>query len=125
MKQWHKSSSLFQATRFAIRGIAVASGREQNLRIHLWIALIVLCTLLFLRAHPSDIAVVLLAIIVVIGLEMLNTCIEILADAFHPEYSEAIRDVKDIAAGAVLLSSVIALVIGLLVFSSTIERYFL
>lgn len=125
MKQWHKSSSLAQATIFALRGVVVAGRREQNVRIHFIIGTLVLCTLVVLRASARDVALVLFATALVIGLEFMNTSIEILADTVYPEYNHAIRDVKDIAAGAVLLASIAAGVVGLLVFSSTIEAYLL
>ncbi len=125
MNQWHKSSSLAQATRFALRGIVVAGRREQNVRIHFLIGTLAVCALLILRAPVRDVALVLFTIAFVIGLEFMNTSIEILADTVHPEYNGAIRDVKDIAAGAVLLASITAGVVGLLVFSSTIEAYIL
>lgn len=123
MKDWHKSVSLLEATRFAIRGILIAATRERNVRIQILLGTLVVCILIFLHAHVWDIAVVLLAIVLVVGLEMMNTCIELLADALHPEYSAAIRDVKDVAAGAVLLTSIVAGIIGLLIFFSTIQTY--
>ncbi|OGY31252.1 MAG: hypothetical protein A3C02_02935 [Candidatus Andersenbacteria bacterium RIFCSPHIGHO2_02_FULL_45_11] len=125
MKQWNKSRSIIDATRFAMRGIAIAGVREQNVRTHMVLGTLVVCMLIFLRAGRLDIIVVLFAIALVISLEMINTCLELFADTVHPEYSEAIRDMKDIAAGAVLFASGIAFVIGILVFLSTIERYFL
>lgn len=125
MKQWHKSSSLAQATVFALRGIVVAGKREQNVRIHFIIGILAVCALIVLRASIRDVALVLFATVLVIGLEFMNTSIEMLADTVHPEYNHAIRDVKDIAAGAVLLASIAAGVVGLLVFSSTIEAYLL
>ncbi len=125
MKQWNKSRSLIDAARYAMRGIRVAGVREQNVRTHIILGTLVVCMLLFLRAERSDIIIVLFAISLVISLEMINTCLELFADTVHPEYSEAIRDIKDIAAGAVLVASGIAFVVGLLVFLSTIERYFL
>lgn len=108
-----------------MRGIIVAGTREQNVRIHFLIGILVVCTLLFLRASVHDLVLILFAIMLVIGLEMMNTCIELLSDTVHPEYSASIRDVKDIAAGAVLFSSIITGIIGLLVFFSTIQRYIL
>lgn len=52
----------------------------------------------------------------VLGLEAVNTAIERTLDTLHPERDERIRNVKDIAAGAVLTASILAVVVGLLVF---------
>lgn len=48
--------------------------------------------------------------------ELLNTAVERLADYLSPERNEEIRQVKDYAAGAVLIAAVVAVVIGLLIF---------
>lgn len=125
MKQWRKSASVTEAARFALRGVFIAASREQNVRIHLIIGTLVVCALLFLHASALSIAIVLLAIALVLGMEMINTCLELFADVAHPEYSKAIGDMKDIAAGGVLIASVAAGIIGLLVFSSTIGTYLL
>tara|TARA_R100000750_G_scaffold62784_1_gene58045 strand:- start:58799 stop:59047 length:249 start_codon:yes stop_codon:yes gene_type:complete len=61
-----------------------------------------------------------LAIIIVIGLvlltELLNTAIENIADFISPERHEKIKMTKDIAAAAVLISAIVALVVGMLIF---------
>lgn len=125
MKQWHKNSSLAEALHFAVRGMSVAIVREHHMRIHLLLGTLVVCTLVFLRARVQDIAMIFFVIALVIGLEMINTSLEILADALHPEYNGRIRDAKDISAGAVLFASITAGVVGLLIFLSTIQTYFL
>lgn len=50
------------------------------------------------------------------GMEALNTAIEKLSDIVSPEKDDRIRIVKDISAGAVLISSIVAVVIGLIIF---------
>jgi len=58
-------------------------------------------------------AVLIIAITLVISLEMINTSFELLSNMVRPEYSEIIRDAKDIAAGAVLLASIGACIVGI------------
>lgn len=55
---------------------------------------------------------VILCIALVITAEMLNTCIEQVCDLISKEKREEIRKIKDIAAGAVLMSSIGALVVA-------------
>ncbi len=57
-----------------------------------------------------------LAIGLVLGIEGLNTAIEKMADFVQPEYDEKIGFIKDISAGAVMLVSVAASVIGLIIY---------
>jgi diacylglycerol kinase len=125
MKSWSKSRSFSDAMRYAVRGLALASSREQNVRIQVTIGTLVVCILLFLRGSFRDIAIIVFCVVLIVTLEMVNTCLELLADALHPEYSTSIRDMKDIAAGAVLFTSVGVTVVGLIVFLGTIQRYFL
>lgn len=65
-------------------------------------------------------AIVLLMSSVVLAAELFNTAVEALADAVHPQQHEQIRLAKDIAAGAVLLASVVALLVGGLIFSEAL-----
>jgi diacylglycerol kinase (ATP) len=65
-----------------------------------------------------------LAIAIVWTAEALNTALEFLADVASPEFHPLVRDAKDVAAGAVLLTSVAAVVIGAIVFWPHIERFF-
>lgn len=68
------------------------------------------------------------AIFIVIGLvwsaEAFNTVIEKLVDHLFPEYHETARVAKDVAAGAVLICSIIAAIVGLIVFLPKLLHYF-
>jgi len=61
----------------------------------------------------------------VIGMELINTSIEKLVDLVSPEYHPLAEKVKDIAAGAVLFDSIIAAIIGLIIFVPKIWEYLL
>ncbi|MBC7653927.1 MAG: diacylglycerol kinase family protein, partial [Oligoflexus sp.] len=61
-----------------------------------------------------------LAVILVIGLvfitEIINTSIENIADFISPERHPKIKVIKDLAAAAVILSAIVSVIIGLLIF---------
>lgn len=122
MKEWHRSKSVFEALSFALRGIRDIFFREQNVRIQAFVGTLVVCVFLFLRVSLVEIAVTILAILIIITLEMMNTSLELIADIVHPEYSEAVKSAKDIAAGAVLLASIGACIIGILIFVPAIFK---
>src|ERR1043166_5349524 len=65
---------------------------------------------------------IILAISIVWTAESLNTAFEFLADAASPEFHPLVRDAKDVAAGAVLLTATAAVVIGSIVFWPYVER---
>ena len=58
----------------------------------------------------------LLAIGLVMGIEGANTAIEKLADYVQPEYDEKIGLIKDISAGAVMIVSILASIVGLIIY---------
>lgn len=100
---------------FAGRGIALA-GRGRNFRIMLTITLAVLVAGFALDVSNTSWAILLVCIAGVLASEVLNTAIEQAADRIESEYDDTIRDVKDLAAGAVLLAAVVAALVGVIVF---------
>jgi diacylglycerol kinase len=102
--------------RSAFSGIAMLLRYEHNARIHLFILIIVLLAGLFLRISSSDwIAIVFASGLVFIS-ECFNTAVEYLSDVVSPEYNEKIKSAKDVAAAGVLISAIIAVIIGVIVF---------
>ena len=95
----------------ALNGIWQATKKENNLKIH-WIALVfVLITGWFLKFEKADWLAVLLISALVLSCEMINTAIEKIMDVIHPEYDEKVKFIKDVSAGAVLISVLIAVLI--------------
>ena len=54
--------------------------------------------------------------------EALNTAVEYVADACHPEQHPLIKRAKDVAAAAVLLVAITALLVGVIIFTPYILR---
>lgn len=94
----------------------MAFKEEPNFRIHVVATIMVIAAGLYFKLSTTE----WLAIIIVIGLvlltELLNTAIENIADFISPERHEKIKTIKDIAAAAVLISTIVALMVGLLIF---------
>lgn len=105
----------------ARKGMRIVLKSEVNLRIHFCVALIVVAMAFLLDFSIEKMCILLLTIVVVIVAEMLNSAIEFALDAvFHNKYSRLVGMAKDISAGAVMFASVIAVVIGIILFGSTI-----
>jgi diacylglycerol kinase (ATP) len=66
-----------------------------------------------------------LCIGLIMGLEAMNTAAEAIADFIHPDFHEKIGQVKDIAAGAVLITALAATVVGLIIYIPYVEALFL
>jgi diacylglycerol kinase (ATP) len=105
----------FESFRYAIRGIGTMIQSQKNAWIHATISVLVVGAGVFLRVSSRDWCWLVLAIVAVWTAEALNTAFEFLADVASPEFHPLVEKAKDVAAGAVLISAVGAVIIGLLV----------
>lgn len=100
----------------ALRGIWAAVLTQGNIRIHFIIGSLVLILAVYIQISLDQIIDLVLVISLVITAEMVNTALEFMSDAITLEHSENIKLAKDVAAGAVLLSAIFAIFIGLIIF---------
>ncbi len=107
---------MFNSFKYAFRGILDALKSETNLKIHFIISIIVILFAIYFKFSTVEFAILFLTISLVIILEFINTTVEKLSDIIHPDKSEEVRIVKDIAAGAVLLGAIASIVIGIFLF---------
>jgi diacylglycerol kinase (ATP) len=102
--------------RYAIVGILRMIRCQHNAWIHLVATVGVVAAGLFFQLSRAEWCWIVLAIAIVWTAEALNTAFEFLADAAAPTFHPIVRDAKDVAAGAVLITAIAAVVIGLIVF---------
>jgi diacylglycerol kinase len=102
--------------RYAFRGMASLVRYEHNARIHLAILLMVILAGFLLKISLSDWMAILFVSGLVVVSECFNTAIENLADIITDQPNEHIRRAKDVAAAGVLLSAVISVAVGLIIF---------
>lgn len=102
--------------RYAFNGMRLLLIHEHNAWIHLLAAVCVLIAGFFFRLSSMEWSIILLTIGVVFALEAVNTAIEKIADMISPEYYATIKEIKDLAAGAVLFVAISAAVTGLIIF---------
>lgn len=110
---------LFNSFRYAFSGFCHCIANERNMRIHLIATLTVLVFSPFYNFTKIQYAILFVVFSLVMGMEMVNTAIEGVCDYICPNYSNMARIVKDVVAGAVFLSSVAALIIGILFLGDT------
>lgn len=99
----------------AWKGIRWLILTQANARLHLAATLLVVMAGIALGLNRYEWTLLALAIALVWVAEALNTAIECLADALHPEHDPLVGRAKDVAAGGVLLSSIAALIIAVLI----------
>jgi diacylglycerol kinase len=100
---------------YAFRGIGQLFVREHNARIHAAVGAAVIGLGLFLGVSRIEWSVLTLTIACVLCAEAMNSAVEALADALHPDPHPMIARAKDVAAAGVLLTAMGAAVVGLLV----------
>jgi undecaprenol kinase/diacylglycerol kinase (ATP) len=88
---------------------------HKSVLIQYFLALLAVIAGLIMHLSALEWTIVILCIGCVITAELLNTCIEKLCNLYTTDYDEKIREIKDIAAGAVLAASLAALVIALII----------
>ncbi|MEJ7842040.1 MAG: diacylglycerol kinase [Rubrobacter sp.] len=99
----------------AYRGVVSAVRTQRNMRFHVLAAVGVLVLSLLVGVSELELAVLVLTILMVFVTEMLNTAMEFVVDLVTTEYHPLAKLAKDISAGAVLVSSVGAVLVGYLV----------
>lgn len=109
----------------AQKGLRLVLKSEVNIRIHFVAALLIMIFAVCLEFSVSKICILLLTISAVICAEMVNSALEFSLDAMYKnKYSKLVGMAKDIAAGAVMFTTFIAVIIGLLLFVPAIIDLF-
>jgi len=108
--------SRLRSIRVALEGIKHVLITQQNARIHTAITLAVILFAFLFRINRVELVSLLLVIGLVWTAEIFNTAMEVMVDMVSPEHSQGAKIIKDISAGAVLISAIISVLVGILVF---------
>lgn len=111
-----KNKTIFSAMGHAIDGVIRAFKTERNLRIDYTIGLFVLISSLFFDFTKTEFACLCLTIGFVIFAEMINSTVEYIVDLVTDKYDDRAKAAKDIAAGGVLVSSGVAVIVAYFLF---------
>ena len=101
---------------YAFSGLWYALRTQINMPVHLALAILAIVLGIILRISAVEFALVFVAIGIVLVAELFNTVIELTVDLASPEIHPLAKRAKDVAAGAVLLSAMLAIVIALFVY---------
>jgi diacylglycerol kinase (ATP) len=108
-------SDLLSSFKCAFSGVWHVLWTQRNARIHLSVALAVIVLGLWLGLSRTEWAVIVLTIGMVLAAESFNTMAEAAVDLATAEYHPLAKTAKDTAAGAVLLMSMAAVIVGVLI----------
>lgn len=109
--------SVIESFNFAIEGVIHVLRTQRNMRLHFAAAVAVIVVAVAVGVSKLELSVLLISIAFVLVAEMINTAVEGAIDAATTSFDPMAKLAKDIAAGAVLISSVNAVAVGYLVFA--------
>lgn len=101
---------------YAFKGIGSLLKKEHNAWIHCSAIVLVTIAGFYFGITPTEWCIVVLCFGIVLAAEGFNTAIERLVDLVSPDYHPIAGDVKDVAAGAVLICALAAAIVGFIVF---------
>ena len=102
--------------KYAINGINYVLKTQHNFRIHIVAAITAIILGFILNITKTEWIAIILVISIVLALEIINSAIEMIVDLISPEIQKKAGLIKDMAAGAVLIASIGALIIGIIIF---------
>jgi diacylglycerol kinase (ATP) len=108
----------------AIRGVAFLIRSQPHARIHLIATVSVFALGGVFHLQRLEWCILIIAVMAVWIAEGLNTALESMADAVHPDHHPLIGRAKDVAAAAVLIAAAGAVFIGLIIFGSHVTERF-
>lgn len=109
---------------YALNGLRVLFLEEHNSRIHIAIVIVVVTGGFLLKISNTEWLVICILIALVFSLEIINSAIENICDYISPQWNEVIKKVKDLAAAAVFVSSVISVICGAIIFLPKLYNLF-
>lgn len=116
MKRAFSFKRLKSTFKYAFKGLGKVYKNEDNMKIHVVVTiLVIICGFLF-KVSSLEWIILIFAIGLVIGAEVLNTCIENLVDLVTKDFNKYAENAKDTAAAHTLVLSITAAIIGLIVF---------
>lgn len=115
-----KTRNFWESLGFARDGIVYSFRTQRNIRIHSFFALGIFCAAGYFHISRMEFLILLLTVMVVISLEIVNTAVETVVDMYTEEYLPLAKIAKNVAAGAVLLASLGAVIVGGIIFGPKI-----
>ncbi len=110
---WQVASNLLVSFKYAWDGISYAFLTQRNFRIHISVCVLAIGLSIFLHLKAVEIAVIGITSGLVLVMELLNTAIESVVDlVVEQKYHDLAKVAKDCAAGAVLISALVAVLVA-------------
>ena len=119
-----KKQRIWPRVKVAFSGIYEFLQQDQNAKIHIVIAILTCICGFYFELTKIEWLLVTICIGMVIASEMINAAVEKLCDLVQPEFDLRVKSIKDISAGAVLIVSMAAAILGLTIFIPKVITWF-
>ncbi len=113
---------LLKSFKYAFKGLFKVLREEQNLKVQFFLALIVVLLAWYFKVEAVEWILLLLVISFVVVMEIVNSAVERVSDVLRPRISNYVKEIKDIMAAAVMFASVVAIIVGLIIFYPYISQ---
>ncbi len=110
------AKQLIRSFKHALRGVRVVFRSEQSFRLQVVAGIVVMMLAVYFPIARWEFIILLLLVGSVLSLELINSVFERIVDTFKPRIHPIVKDIKDIMAATVLVTSIIALFVGLSIF---------
>jgi undecaprenol kinase len=107
---------LLKSFTYALRGLRKTFEEEQNFKIQTTVAALVIILGIYFRISGVEWCILIFTIGMVLLMELANSAVERVVDILKPRIHEYVKEVKDIMAAAVFVASLVAFIIGLIIF---------
>lgn len=111
-----KKNPLYKSFGYAFEGIWTGFIKERNMKVHCFCMVCVIIAGFMFEISLVEWCVCFILFGLILSLELVNTAIEAVVDLVTEERKSLAKIAKDTAAGAVLVSAIMAIVIGLIIF---------
>ena len=118
-----KTKKLINSFKYAFTGIITSFKTERNMKIHVFIMLLVIIVGIALKVSSLEWMILVILFALVISAELFNTAIETVVDMITKEKNEKAKIAKDVAAGAVLILAIGSIIVGLIIFIPKILEF--
>lgn len=116
-------TGLTKSFKFAINGLMIFIKEEKKFLVHVCAAIIAISLAFIYNLTSIEFILLIIAIGTVLVSEIFNTAIECLSNRITLENDSQIKKVKDLSAAGVLISAIIALILGMIIFLPKIANY--
>ncbi len=111
-----KIKRLVKSFHYALKGLIKTFREEQNLKVQATIGLIVIFLAGYFKVSRLEWCLLIFTIGLVIFAEVVNSAVERVTDVLKPRINGYVKEIKDIMAAAVMLASIVAVLVGSIIF---------